>query len=325
MAVDGLRIERDGDVLRVTFDRPERLNALTAAIVNALAQAIEDAPSQGVRTVVMTGTGRAFSSGADVGPDGAPPGMETLEAANRVVRAITQSPLPVVAAVNGIAAGVGCSFALAADLAIASDSAAFMLAFTKIGLMPDGAASILVPAAVGRARAMRMALLAEKVDATTAAEWGLIALTVPAADFEARVESMVQQLAAGAPLALKATKAVVNGASMALLEEIMGIEAVKSSTPSSCREKIKEVLKIIMKGTEADVIRFISEFREEFKTLSFEEVAFPRGCNGLSDYRDKTTIYKKKGTPIHVRGALVYNNLLQARRSEEHTSELQSH
>ena len=220
-----LRIERDGDVLRVTFDRPERLNALTAGIVNALAQAIEEAPAQGIRTVVMTGTGRAFSSGADVGPDGAPPGMDTLEAANRVVRAITQSPLPVVAAVNGIAAGVGCSFALAADLAIASDSAAFMLAFTKIGLMPDGAASILVPAAVGRARAMRMALLAEKVDATTAAEWGLIALTVPAADFEARVESMVQQLAAGAPLALKATKAVVNGASMALLEEVMAIEA----------------------------------------------------------------------------------------------------
>jgi DNA polymerase elongation subunit (family B) len=94
--------------------------------------------------------------------------------------------------------------------------------------------------------------------------------------------------------------------------KIMGIEAVKSSTPSSCREKIKEVLKIIMKGTESDVIAFINEFREDFKTMSFEEVAFPRGCNGLSEYRDKTTIYKK-GTPIHVRGALVYNNLLESR------------
>ena len=95
----------------------------------------------------------------------------------------------------------------------------------------------------------------------------------------------------------------------------MGIEAVKSSTPQSCRNKIKEVLKIIMSGTEQDVIRFIDEFREEFKTLSFQEVAFPRGCNGLSDYRDKTTIYKK-GTPIHVRGALVYNNLLKERGLE---------
>ena len=92
----------------------------------------------------------------------------------------------------------------------------------------------------------------------------------------------------------------------------MGIEAVKSSTPSSCRTKIKEAIKIIMKGTEQDVIDFIEEFREEFKTLSFDEVAFPRGCNGLSDYRDNNSIYKK-GTPIHVRGALVYNKLLADR------------
>jgi DNA polymerase elongation subunit (family B) len=91
--------------------------------------------------------------------------------------------------------------------------------------------------------------------------------------------------------------------------KIMGIEAVKSSTPSSCRNKIKEVIKIIMSGTEEDVIEFISQFREEFKSLSFDEIAFPRGCNGLSTYRDKATIYKK-ATPIHVRGALVYNKLL---------------
>jgi len=95
--------------------------------------------------------------------------------------------------------------------------------------------------------------------------------------------------------------------------KIMGIEAVKSSTPSSCRTKIKEAIKIIMKGTEQDVIDFIEEFREEFKTLSFDEVAFPRGCNGLSDYRDTNSIYKK-GTPIHVRGALVYNKLLADRK-----------
>jgi DNA polymerase elongation subunit (family B) len=94
--------------------------------------------------------------------------------------------------------------------------------------------------------------------------------------------------------------------------KIMGIEAVKSSTPSSCREKIKQALKIVMNGTEQEVIKFINDFREEFKTLPFEDVAFPRGCNGLSDYRDKSTIYKK-ATPIHVRGALVYNNMLNER------------
>lgn len=97
--------------------------------------------------------------------------------------------------------------------------------------------------------------------------------------------------------------------------KMMGIEAVKSSTPSSCREKIKQALKIIMHGTEQDVIDFIENFREEFKTLPFESISFPRSCNNLSEYRDKSSIYKK-GTPIHVRGALVYNNLLKERELE---------
>ena len=97
--------------------------------------------------------------------------------------------------------------------------------------------------------------------------------------------------------------------------KMMGIEAVKSSTPSSCREKIKDTLKIIMKGTEEDVIKTIEEFRSEFKKLPFEEIAFPRGCNNLTEYKDKDLIYKK-GTPIHVRGALVFNNLLQSKQLE---------
>ena len=92
--------------------------------------------------------------------------------------------------------------------------------------------------------------------------------------------------------------------------KMMGIEAVKSSTPASCREKIKDSLKIIMSGTEADVQSFIQDFKKEFKTLSFDDIAFPRGCNGLAEYSDRNSIYKK-GTPIHVRGALVYNHLLK--------------
>ena len=94
--------------------------------------------------------------------------------------------------------------------------------------------------------------------------------------------------------------------------KMTGIEAVKSSTPEACRKKIKDVLKIIMSGTEADVIEFISNFRQEFRTLTFDDIAFPRGCNGLLEYRGVDTIYNK-GTPIHVRGALVYNQLLKDR------------
>ena len=221
MAIDGLRLERDGGVLRITFDRPDRLNALTAEIIHAVADLVEAADEDGTRVIVLTGSGRAFSSGADVGADGAPPGLDTLDAANRLTMAITHSPVVVVAAVNGVAAGVGCSFAVAADLAVARESASFMLAFTRIGLMPDGGASLLVTAAVGRARAARMALLAEKVGARTAAEWGLIADVVPDDEFEAHVERLVDQLAGGPPLAYAATKRVLNGASLSLLEAIL--------------------------------------------------------------------------------------------------------
>lgn len=224
MTVAGLLVVRDGDALRLTFDKPDRLNALTADIIHAAADAVDAAAGDGTRVIVLTGSGRAFSSGADVGPDGAAPGFDTLDAANRFTLALTTSPLPVVAAVNGIAAGVGCSFALAADLTVARESAAFMLAFTKIGLMPDGGASLLVPAAVGRARAARMALLAEKVSATQAAEWGLIAEVVADDAFDARIDQLVAQLAAGAPLAYAATKRVLRAATLAGLPAILEAE-----------------------------------------------------------------------------------------------------
>ena len=222
----GLRIVRDAGVLRLTFDRPERLNSLTAELIHEAADAVDAAAGDGTRVIVLTGAGRAFSSGADVGPDGSPPGMDTLQAANRLVTSLTGVPVPVVAAVNGIAAGVGCSFALAADIAIAAESAGFMLAFTRIGLMPDGGATHLVPAAVGRARAMRMALLAEKVSAATAVEWGLVADVVPDDDFAAYIEGLVGQLAAGPPLAYAATKAAVNAASLDQLQQALSREAV---------------------------------------------------------------------------------------------------
>jgi enoyl-CoA hydratase len=224
MPMDGLIIERQDDVLRVTLDRPDRLNSVTAEILHAVADAVDAAAEDRIRVIVVTGAGRAFSSGADVGPDGAPPGLGTLDAANRLVMSIAQTPVVVVAAVNGIAAGVGCSVALAADLTIAKESAAFMLAFTKIGLMPDGGASLLVPAAIGRARALRMALLAEKVTASTAFEWGLVSHVVPDDAFDASLEALVSQLAAGPPLAYAATKRTLNAATLSLFETILQAE-----------------------------------------------------------------------------------------------------
>ena len=224
MSIEGLGVDRAAGVLRLTFDRPDRLNSLSPAIIHATADAIDAAASGGTRVIVLTGAGRAFSSGADVGADGAPPGLDTLDAANRLALTIAASPIVVIAAVNGIAAGVGCSIALAADLAIAKHSAAFMLAFTKIGLMPDGGASLLVAASIGRARALRMALLAEKVPAATAFEWGLIAGVVSDDDFEAEVDRIAEQVASGPPLALGATKKAINGASVDLLDATLRAE-----------------------------------------------------------------------------------------------------
>lgn len=224
MTVHGLGVERADGVLRLTFDRPERLNAFTADLIEAACSEVEAAASDGTRVIVLTGAGRAFSAGADVGPDGAPPNLDTLDAANRLTTALTSSPAVVVAAVNGVAAGVGCSFALAADLTVAKESASFMLAFTRIGLMPDGGASLLVPAAVGRARAARMALLAEKVSATMAAEWGLISEVVPDEDFDAHIDGLVARLSAAAPLALAATKRTLNELTLGNLPQALATE-----------------------------------------------------------------------------------------------------
>jgi enoyl-CoA hydratase len=168
----------------------------------------------------MTGTGAAFSTGADISGDTAHEHFDVsaLDRANRIIRAIVQLDKPVVAAVNGIAAGVGCSAALAADIVVASESAAFLLAFARIGLMPDGGATATVAASVGRARAMRMGLLAEPLSAREAYDAGLVTHVAADADFADTVATIVRRLAAGAPLAMAATKKAVNAATLHQLE-----------------------------------------------------------------------------------------------------------
>ena len=139
-------------------------------------------------------------------------------AANRAVRAIVALPRPVVAVVQGPAAGVGVSLALACDLVLASDKAFFMLAFTKIGLMPDGGASALIAAAIGRIGAMRMALLAERLPAADALACGLISAVYPADDFDAEVDKVVSGLLSGPAVAFAKTKDAINAATLTELE-----------------------------------------------------------------------------------------------------------
>jgi enoyl-CoA hydratase len=223
-ATAGLDVGTADRVLRLTLDRPDRLNALTEAMADRLATELEQAAaSDDVRVVLIAGTGEAFCSGADIGrPD--PQGHldeRALDRASRMVRAVTALDRPVVAAVGGVAAGVGCSLALACDLVVAAQSASFVLAFARIGLMPDGGATATVAASVGRARAMRMALLGEALGAAEAHAAGLVSHVVPADAFESAVEDVVRRLADGAPLAQAATKKAVNAATLPLLEDAM--------------------------------------------------------------------------------------------------------
>ncbi|MBV9831498.1 MAG: enoyl-CoA hydratase [Marmoricola sp.] len=217
-----LRISREDGVLRLTFDRPDHLNALSGEMVLALLEELRGAAaSDDVRVVVLTGEGAAFSAGADVAGEEAQERYDasSVDGANLVVRSITDLDKPVVCGLNGVAAGVGMSIALACDLVVATESAALTLGFTKLGLMPDGGASALVPASVGRAMAMRLALLSDVLGAREAFAAGLVSHVLPDDEYAAGLDKIVRRLATGAPLALTATKRAVNAATLTALED----------------------------------------------------------------------------------------------------------
>ncbi|MEV2218461.1 enoyl-CoA hydratase [Nocardia vinacea] len=219
-------VERTDTIVRLTLNRPDRLNALTADMMNEAAAVVEkfgDDPT--VRVFVVTGNGRAFSSGADLSNSASNgPQVATLDAANRLIRALRAAPQPVLAAINGPAVGVGCSLALAADITVARESAYFLLAFANVGLMPDGGATAMVPALIGYARAARMAMLAERIPAPLAAEWGLIGQVVPDTDYDAEIARLTTKLANGPTAAYTRTKRAFNAMALAQLDQALDLE-----------------------------------------------------------------------------------------------------
>ncbi|MCV7382474.1 enoyl-CoA hydratase [Mycolicibacter longobardus] len=231
-SVAGLSVTLADGVLSVIIDRPDSLNSVTTGVLAGIADAMEAAAGDSrVRVVRLGGSGRGFSSGAGISADDAADGVPTeiIVEANRAIRAIVALPRPVVAVVQGPAAGVGVSLALACDLVVASDKAFFLLAFTKIGLMPDGGASALVAAAVGRTRAMRLALLAERLSAADALDWGLISAVYPAEEFDAEVDKLLAALLAGPAGAFAKTKHAVNAATLTELDAALDREYVGQS------------------------------------------------------------------------------------------------
>jgi len=222
-AVNGISATRDGTVLRLVLDRPDKLNAVDTPLLNELLARLGDAASDdSVRAVLLTGAGRAFCSGGDLtGGDT----QGAVEAANAVVRAITALPKLVVAGVRGAAVGFGCPLALACDLVVAARSSYFQLAFSRVGLMLDGGASVLLPQAIGRARAARMALTAEKVSAAVAFEWGMISHVVDDADYETELAEVIRAVAAGPTQSYQWIKRALGAATLSDLETVQAIEA----------------------------------------------------------------------------------------------------
>jgi len=188
------------------LNRPERLNAWSNQFALDLRAAIRDAEDDpAIRALVITGAGRAFSSGADLKEAAARADGETVDVYRRlteryhpIITGLRLMPKPVVAAVNGPAAGIGLSLALACDLIVAAESAFFQLAFVNIGLVPDGGSSLFVPSRVGFARAAELAMLGERLDARTALDWGLINRVWPDEEFRAQTRALLDRLASGA-------------------------------------------------------------------------------------------------------------------------------
>jgi len=227
-----LEVHLADGVLWLRMNRPEVFNALSDEMAVGLAEELERARARDeVRAVVLTGTGAAFSTGADISGEDAHERFDVraLDAANRIIRAVVHLDKPVLAAVNGVAAGVGCSAALAADIVVAAESASFLLAFGRVGLMPDGGASATVAASIGRARAMRMALLAEPLSATEALAAGLVTHVAGEEEFPDLVATLARRLAAGPPLAFAAAKKAVNAATLPHLEDALERERTGQS------------------------------------------------------------------------------------------------
>ncbi|MFZ5669700.1 MAG: enoyl-CoA hydratase/isomerase [Pseudomonadota bacterium] len=205
-----LKVEVVDGVAVLTLADPATMNAAGLDLVEDLGHALRSlaAGQIAARAIVLTGEGRGFCSGANLSGggaagreldvDGKPDAGRALETAyNPLVSLIRDLPMPLVTAVNGAAAGVGCSLALLGDLIVAGESAYFLQAFRRIGLVPDGGSTYLLPRAIGRARAMEMALLGEKIGAARALEWGLVNRVVPDAELMATALDLARELAAG--------------------------------------------------------------------------------------------------------------------------------
>lgn len=226
MSYEAIRFEVAEGIGTLTLNRPDVMNALSSVMRAEITQVLTSLPDT-VRCVVLTGAGRGFCSGQDLRDASAARDLEgTLrDEYEPMLRAVVDCQVPVISAVNGVAAGAGANLALSADLVIATQSATFIQAFARIGLIPDAGGTFIIPRSVGMARAMGMMLLAEPVSAAQAADWGLIWQALPDDAFAEGVAWRAQQLAAGPTGAYRAIRQAVRASGGNDLDAQLALEA----------------------------------------------------------------------------------------------------
>ena len=232
MNYEQIRFETGDRIARITLNRPDRLNSFTAQMHAELRDALARVTGDGdARVLVLTGAGRAFCAGQDLSDRAVAPGAAPVDLGASIednyrplVLSIRNLPLPVVCAVNGVAAGAGANIALACDIVIATKSASFIQAFCKIGLVPDSGGTYFLPRLVGSARAMGLAFFGDRVSAEQAAEWGLIWKCVDDAEFVATTDAMAAQLADAPTAGLAAIKRALYASSGNTLEQQLDVE-----------------------------------------------------------------------------------------------------
>ena len=229
MAYDTIDFKADGAIARITLNRPDRLNSFTAHMHVELRDALANLGD--ARVVVLTGAGRGFCAGQDLNDRAVAPGEavdlgETVEASwNPLIRTITSLPQPVVARVNGVAAGAGANIALACDIVVAAKSAKFIQSFSAIGLIPDSGGTWVLPRLVGQTRALGLALTGEPLPADKAADWGLIWKAVEDEALDGEVDAIANKLASLPPLGLAAIKEMIRSSWQYSLDEELDRQA----------------------------------------------------------------------------------------------------
>jgi 2-(1,2-epoxy-1,2-dihydrophenyl)acetyl-CoA isomerase len=213
MSYETILFEVDSGIARLTLNRPDKLNSFNTQMHGEVRQALSSIPESGARVLILTGAGRGFCAGQDLGDRAVAPGSQGVDLGeslenryNPLVLTLHNLAMPVIAAVNGVAAGAGANIALACDIVIAARSANFVQAFSKLGLIPDSGGTWFLPRLVGDARAMGLTLLGNKLPAEQAAAWGLIWQCVEDAELAATVDAMARQFAVAPTRGLAATK-----------------------------------------------------------------------------------------------------------------------